>query len=215
MPTRVYVERAGRLELSNCRFTDDDRVRAAIERIIMPLGRRIDESSPLCGRAAEGWNPASTRSSRAPWPCPRILHHHSKVRTRSAHPREPWVGVRHHGPKPWRGFWTRTVYFEKEHRHLGRDGQRQGRPSWNVLSSAIPSGERTSSPSKTRPSFARPAARRLTRDEACEHGGQGSYTSVPQDSGHRCARACGRPNSWSENAVGETRRHYTRTPAPR
>jgi pilus assembly protein CpaF len=43
----IYVERSGRLELAPSRFTDDDRVRAAIERIITPLGRRIDESSPL------------------------------------------------------------------------------------------------------------------------------------------------------------------------
>jgi pilus assembly protein CpaF len=44
----IYVERRGRLELTSSRFTDDDRVRAAIERIITPLGRRIDESTPLC-----------------------------------------------------------------------------------------------------------------------------------------------------------------------
>ena len=43
----IYVERAGRIELSPARFTDDDRVRAVIERIVTPLGRRIDESSPL------------------------------------------------------------------------------------------------------------------------------------------------------------------------
>ena len=33
--------------LSETRFTDDERVRAVIERIVTPLGRRIDESSPL------------------------------------------------------------------------------------------------------------------------------------------------------------------------
>ena len=43
----IYVERAGRIERSSARFTDDDRVRAVIERIVTPLGRRIDESSPL------------------------------------------------------------------------------------------------------------------------------------------------------------------------
>jgi len=43
----IYVERAGKLERSRARFTDDDRVRAVIERIITPLGRRIDESSPI------------------------------------------------------------------------------------------------------------------------------------------------------------------------
>jgi pilus assembly protein CpaF len=43
----IYVERGGRIVRSDKRFTDDDRVRAVIERIVTPLGRRIDESSPL------------------------------------------------------------------------------------------------------------------------------------------------------------------------
>jgi pilus assembly protein CpaF len=43
----IYVERNGRIVRSPQRFTDDDRVRAVIERIVTPLGRRIDESSPL------------------------------------------------------------------------------------------------------------------------------------------------------------------------
>ena len=51
----IYVERAGRLTLSGARFTDEERVRAAIERIVTPLGRRIDESSPLVdARLADG-----------------------------------------------------------------------------------------------------------------------------------------------------------------
>jgi pilus assembly protein CpaF len=43
----IYVERAGKLSLSGARFTDEERVRAVIERIVTPLGRRVDESSPL------------------------------------------------------------------------------------------------------------------------------------------------------------------------
>ncbi len=43
----IYIERNGKIVLSDQRFTDDDRVRAVIERIVTPLGRRIDESSPL------------------------------------------------------------------------------------------------------------------------------------------------------------------------
>ncbi len=46
-PDTIYVEHAGKLTLSSARFTDDERVRAVIERIVTPLGRRIDESSPL------------------------------------------------------------------------------------------------------------------------------------------------------------------------
>jgi len=46
-PETIYVEKAGRLIKTEARFTDDERVRAVIERIVTPLGRRIDESSPL------------------------------------------------------------------------------------------------------------------------------------------------------------------------
>jgi pilus assembly protein CpaF len=45
--TTLYVERAGVIELTPYRFTDDDAVRAVIERIVTPIGRRIDESCPL------------------------------------------------------------------------------------------------------------------------------------------------------------------------
>jgi pilus assembly protein CpaF len=43
----IYVETQGRIVRTKARFTDDERARAAIERIVTPLGRRIDESSPL------------------------------------------------------------------------------------------------------------------------------------------------------------------------
>jgi pilus assembly protein CpaF len=43
----IYVETAGKLVKTSARFTDDERARAVIERIVTPLGRRIDESSPL------------------------------------------------------------------------------------------------------------------------------------------------------------------------
>lgn len=45
-PSNVYVERGGRLQLSDCQFADDASVMAVIERIIAPLGRRCDESQP-------------------------------------------------------------------------------------------------------------------------------------------------------------------------
>jgi len=46
-PNTIYIEQKGKLFQSEARFTDDERVRAVIERIVTPLGRRIDESSPL------------------------------------------------------------------------------------------------------------------------------------------------------------------------
>ncbi|PIQ84273.1 MAG: pilus assembly protein TadA [Candidatus Omnitrophica bacterium CG11_big_fil_rev_8_21_14_0_20_63_9] len=44
---QIYVERQGKLELTTKKFISNDQVRAVIERIIAPLGRRIDESSPM------------------------------------------------------------------------------------------------------------------------------------------------------------------------
>jgi pilus assembly protein CpaF len=45
-PRQVYVERQGKLELTDIAFQDDDHVMRVIDRIVSPLGRRIDESSP-------------------------------------------------------------------------------------------------------------------------------------------------------------------------
>ena len=54
-PDKVYVERGGRLQLSDCQFADDASVMAVIERIVAPLGRRIDESQPYVdARLADG-----------------------------------------------------------------------------------------------------------------------------------------------------------------
>ena len=45
-PRNVYVERHGKLELTDQTFMDEASVMAVIERIVAPLGRRIDESQP-------------------------------------------------------------------------------------------------------------------------------------------------------------------------
>jgi pilus assembly protein CpaF len=46
-PETIFIERLGRIEETDLRFTDDEALRAVIERILTPLGRRIDESNPL------------------------------------------------------------------------------------------------------------------------------------------------------------------------
>lgn len=46
-PETIYVEKQGTIELTSLRFMDDESCRAVIERIVTPLGRRIDESTPL------------------------------------------------------------------------------------------------------------------------------------------------------------------------
>ena len=44
----VYVERSGRLEATDVAFESDADLMHAVERILAPLGRRVDEASPLC-----------------------------------------------------------------------------------------------------------------------------------------------------------------------
>ena len=44
----VWVERRGRLERTEVRFAREGDLREAIERILAPLGRRVDEAEPLC-----------------------------------------------------------------------------------------------------------------------------------------------------------------------
>jgi len=43
----IFIERSGRLETSGITFTSEQAVVGAIERIVAPIGRRIDESSPM------------------------------------------------------------------------------------------------------------------------------------------------------------------------
>mgnify|MGYP000992224227 FL=1 len=45
-PKNIYVERKGRLERVNVAFESNEHLMRIIERIVAPLGRRIDESSP-------------------------------------------------------------------------------------------------------------------------------------------------------------------------
>ena len=69
-PYRVFVERDGILHQSELRFIDDHHVERVMQRILAPLGRRLDESSPMvdarmpaCPTAA-----GSMRSFRqSPW----------------------------------------------------------------------------------------------------------------------------------------------------
>ncbi|MGB7587521.1 MAG: CpaF family protein [Solirubrobacterales bacterium] len=54
-PGCVYVERAGRIESTGVVFAGEDDLRNAIDRILAPLGRRVDELSPMVdARLADG-----------------------------------------------------------------------------------------------------------------------------------------------------------------
>ena len=52
---RIYIEKKGRITLADRKFEDPAELRAIIERIVGPIGRRIDESSPIVdGRLPDG-----------------------------------------------------------------------------------------------------------------------------------------------------------------
>ncbi|MGZ5325609.1 MAG: CpaF family protein [Solirubrobacterales bacterium] len=52
---RVYVERGGRIEATEVRYPSESALRDSIERILAPLGRRVDELSPMVdARLADG-----------------------------------------------------------------------------------------------------------------------------------------------------------------
>ncbi len=54
-PEQIYIERAGRLLRVPARFTNAESLMRVIERIVTPLGRRIDEGSPMVdGRLPDG-----------------------------------------------------------------------------------------------------------------------------------------------------------------
>lgn len=46
-PDQIYVEKSGKLTLSESRFTSTQSLLSIIDRVVAPLGRRIDESSPM------------------------------------------------------------------------------------------------------------------------------------------------------------------------
>jgi pilus assembly protein CpaF len=46
-PNKIYIERAGKIEISGKRFNDSHQLRLVIERIISPIGRHIDEATPM------------------------------------------------------------------------------------------------------------------------------------------------------------------------
>jgi pilus assembly protein CpaF len=47
-PNTIYIEEKGKIVLSAIKFVDEPSCRRVIDKILSPLGRRVDESSPIC-----------------------------------------------------------------------------------------------------------------------------------------------------------------------
>lgn len=60
-PKQVYIERKGKIVVSDVIFEDDDHVMRVVERIVRPLGRRVDRKVPMVD--ARPMAAASTSSS--------------------------------------------------------------------------------------------------------------------------------------------------------
>jgi len=136
-PETIYIERRGKIAATSLRFTDDEACRAAIERIVAPLGRRIDESTPIVdARLPDGSRvnaiipPLAIRG-----PC-------ITIRKFPAHPLDMDDLVRMGSLSPdMAGFLERCVLARKNLLISGGTGS--GKTTLlNVLSSAIPDGER-------------------------------------------------------------------------
>jgi pilus assembly protein CpaF len=52
-PHQIYVERRGKLELTDVRFRDNAHVMNVAQRIVTKVGRRVDETSPICDARLE------------------------------------------------------------------------------------------------------------------------------------------------------------------
>jgi pilus assembly protein CpaF len=113
----VYVESGGRIEPTEVRFASEVALRDAIERILAPLGRRVDELSPMVdARLADG--------SRVNVIIPPLSVDGPalSIRRFAAARRAGCVGhADSRGPRPaGRGGWR-----PPEHPDLGRDGRRK------------------------------------------------------------------------------------------
>jgi pilus assembly protein CpaF len=54
-PFQIYVEKKGKLQLTDIKFRDNQHVMSIAQRIVTAIGRRVDESSPICdARLADG-----------------------------------------------------------------------------------------------------------------------------------------------------------------
>ena len=52
-PHRIYVERKGKIELTEAKFRDNQHVMNVAQRIVTRVGRRVDETSPICDARLE------------------------------------------------------------------------------------------------------------------------------------------------------------------
>ena len=79
---QIYIEKKGKLRLSEKIFSSNQAVLGVIERIVAPIGRRIDESSPLVDARLKDGSPRQRHHPAAR--AQGAVHHHPQVQARQA-----------------------------------------------------------------------------------------------------------------------------------
>ena len=137
-PDLVYVERNGLLEETDVHFRDAQEVMRIIDRIVAPLGRRVDESSPMVdARLPDGSRvnviipPLSLRG-----PCISI-----RKFARTAYTLDDLVRLEHADPEMGE-FLQRVRDGAAEHRGLGRHLDRQDDLPEHAVRASCPDNER-------------------------------------------------------------------------
>ena len=113
----IYVEKAGRLTLTGARFSSEDALRSAIERIVTPLGRRIDESTPMVdARLKDG---SRVNAIIPPLALRGPVPHHPQVLAEAAD-RSTTSSASARSTSGWRASSRAAVHRAPQHRRLRR-----------------------------------------------------------------------------------------------
>ena len=147
------------------------RVRAVIERIVTPLGRRIDESSPLVDARLQGR--LARQRHHPPARAARLVHHHPQVLAHAAHASTTSSRFgsldRAHGALPR----ARASSRKKNIVISGGTGIGQDDAAQRALAAPSPTTS-ASSPSRTPPSSSSTQPHVVSLEtRPAEHGGQG------------------------------------------
>ena len=96
-PSEIYVELSGRIERAWIRLESDAQILHLIERVIGPLGLRIDESQPYVeARLPDGSRPACDHPAAVD---SRPGGHHPPVSRRSRSPTSRWSPIERSRPR--------------------------------------------------------------------------------------------------------------------
>ncbi len=165
---QVYVERKGKLTLSHVSFLSNDQLRGIIERIVAPLGRRIDEKVPMVdARLRDG---SRVNAIIPPLALQGPGHHHPQVLEEAAGDSRPdrlRLDDRADGHLP-----RRRRPRAAEHRHLRRHRLGQDHAAQRAV--VVHPRRRAHRHHRGRRRAAAAAgARRVARDAPAEHRGRG------------------------------------------